>query len=57
MVGTLRLLVDEASTSTQRSGLTQILEGIEWLHGAELTLVIISGKIHKERFYPADAKK
>ena len=51
-----RLLVDEASTSTQRSGLTQILEGIEWLHGAELTLVIISGKIYKERFYPSDAK-
>ena len=51
-----RLLIDEANTSNQRSGLTQILEGIDWLHGAEQTLIILSGKIIAERFYPADAK-
>ncbi len=51
-----RLLIDEASTATQRSGLTQILEGVDWLHGAEQTLIILSGKIVDSRFYPADAK-
>ena len=51
-----RLLVNEASTMTQRSGLSQILEGVEWLNSCEQSLLILSGQIIDGRFYPADAK-
>lgn len=52
----VRLLSDDAHNSKQRAGLTQILEGIEWLRGADQCLIVLSGLIKDARFYPSDTK-
>ena len=51
-----RLLTDDASSASLRSGLTQVLDGIEWLKASDQSLLIFSGLISDSRIYPCDAK-
>ena len=51
-----RLLTDEANSANLRSGLTQFLDGIEWLKSSEQSLLIFSGLISDARLYPCDVK-
>ena len=51
-----RLLTEDASTSNQKAGLTQLLEGVDWLSGCDQSMLILSGMVQDGRFYPCDAK-
>ena len=51
-----RLLTDDASANARRSGLTQILEGLDWLSAADQSLLVMSGRVKSQRFYPVDYK-
>ena len=52
-----RLLTDDSTSNTHRSGLTQILEGLSWISGEFPSVVVISTRIQDQRLYPLDYKE